>query len=415
MKALFLALIAAALGLAAGFGWSALRLGSAASGDPFDAPTSPTLQAAATSGSSQEKPPRLVVRRKGDAMAGDATNRYTHDFGEMPRHSPGQVEYIFRNEGEGPLVLSKGHSSCQCTVGELSDTNVQPGAETTVTLSWKTETAESSFRHHAEIGTNDPQRTTIHLEVTGKITLGLEVEPKEVALGGFNVRDGKQAQFTVLAFHSSGLKITSCELAPASDEGEAIDASLAKSVEFSHEPLSPQELPSLTRSPKSGHRVTVLLKPGLPQGRIERKIRVATNLAAPLEVSLAGTALGDVSVAAGGGWIPTREVLYLDDIDTETSASKRIHLLVTGQGFGQVQVKLKEKETDPPELKAVVGQPQPGTESVRWPITVTLPRGTRPMSRIEKGNYGKIVLETTNPHFKEFVIPVRLLVREARP
>ena len=37
------------------------------------------------------------------------------------------------------------------------------------------------------------------------------------------------------------------------------------------------------------------------------------------------------------------------------------------------------------------------------------------MSHAEKGEYGKVVLETTHPDYKEFVIAVSFLVVKPRP
>jgi hypothetical protein len=51
-----------------------------------------------------------------------------------------------------------------------------------------------------------------------------------------------------------------------------------------------------------------------------------------------------------------------------------------------------------------------GEQSVRWPITVSIPPGAPPLYRAEKDEYGKVILETTHPDYPEFVIQVSFLV-----
>jgi hypothetical protein len=409
MKSTALAIGAALLGLAAGLGISILRLGLPSSGDPFD-----TSSLRAVSGDPAEGTARLVVERRNGAAGSaldNAAKEYTIDFGVMPQHTADSAEFIFRNVGEGQMELTKGRASCQCTVGELSETTVAAGAETTVRLAWKTEGAEGPFRHYAEIGTNDPSRPTITLTVTGTLTRGLRVEPPTVALGNFNMREEKQAHFTVAAYHTADLKIERCTLASPEAADAGSDA-FAERLEFSHEPLSQQELQALTPPAKSGYRIQLSAKPGLPHGRFERKIRVATNLFAPQDVPLIGTVLGDISVAPGSGWVEEWDVFRLGEADTQQGMSKPLYLLVTGKEFRDVKIKVKR--TVPAELKAKIGEPRPGSALVRWPITISILPGTPPMSHVEKGEYGQVILETTNPDHKEFIIPVSFLVTKTR-
>jgi hypothetical protein len=410
MKSLALAVVAALVGLAAGLGFSVLRLGLPSSGDPFD---NNVLRPVASE--SLDGEPQLTIERKNappGVQIDNSSKEYSIDFGVMPQHTAGSAEFIFRNVGRGPLELSKGRASCQCTVGELSETKVAPGGETIVRLSWKTEGAEGPFRHYAEIRTNDPRRPEINFVITGTLTRGLVIDPPTVALGNFSMREPKQAQFAVTAYHNADLKIDGCTLASESNESKAKDDPLAKHVEFSITPLPQQELQALQPPAKSGYRVSVSVKPGLPHGRFERKIRLTTNLFAPQEIPLIGTVLGDVSVALGGGWVEEWQVFRLGEADAGQGMSKQLYLLVTGKNFRNVQVKVKR--TIPSELQATVGEPRPGNEVVRWPITIAIPPGVRPMSHVEKGEYGQVILETTNPDHKEFIIPVSFLVTKAR-
>ena len=42
----------------------------------------------------------------------------THQFGEIPFNGNGTYEFVFKNTGNEPLILSQPKSSCGCTVPE---------------------------------------------------------------------------------------------------------------------------------------------------------------------------------------------------------------------------------------------------------------------------------------------------------
>jgi hypothetical protein len=418
MKSLLLVVAAALLGIVAGVSFSFWRFGLPSSGDPFDLsvlnkvsseglPTPP----APTVGQ-----PRVLAtpkdRRPSEApgLVDPRSDELVYNFGVMPQHASSRAEFIFRNVGDETLVLRVGKSTCQCTVGELARSQVAPNEETVVVLSWKTEGPEGPFRHRAEIETNDPARPVVRLVVNGTLTRGLAIEPRDLRLGRISVRDGKQAEFNVVAFQATDLEIQKCELL---DPGGATSGDpLAKLAEFSHRKLTPDELKSVEPMAKSGYRVTISLKPGLPLGRIDRKIRVSTNVVEPMEMAVSGLVAGDLSVAEVGAWSAHNQLFNLGETQSDQGASKSLFLIVGGADFQNVKVEVKR--TVPSALQAKVGKPLVGAETARWPITISVPPGTPAMSHADKGEYGQVVLETTHPEQKEFVIDVSFLVTPAR-
>jgi hypothetical protein len=421
MKSLLLALAAALVGTAAGLALSLWRFGLPSTGDPFDLSVLRNITAeGAPPPPASGGQPRLWVIPKDDRASrtpGEADPSATElvfDFGVMPQHASNRAEFIFRNVGDATLELKKGKSTCQCTVSELSATVVEPKEETVVGLSWKTDGPEGPFRHRADIMTNDPSHRTVHLVVKGTLTRGLAIDPRELPLGRIGFREGKQVEFTIVAFQSDGFEIPKCALTDPDDAARDGGDPLAKLAEFSQKKLTPQEVKSIEPQAKSGYRLTFSLKPGLPLGRIDRKIRVTTNVMEPLELPVSGTVVGDISVAEVGAWVPQRQLFHLGEMQSDQGAAKSLYLIVGGANHQNVQVKVKQ--TIPAELQAKIGTPQPGGETtVRWPITISIPPGTRAMSRTDKGEYGKIILETTHPDHKEFVIDVSFLVLKASP
>jgi hypothetical protein len=422
MKTFLLGLAAAVVGTAAGLACSVWQFGLPGSGDPFD----PAMAANPASGPTPlpvpaQGLPRLVAMPKEKSSSGDAdavdarTGELKVEFGIMPQHASRRAEFVFRNLGDGPLELKKGQSTCQCTVGELAGasesepnrTRVNPGEETVVALVWKTEGPEGPFRHTADIETNDPRRPVVHLVVSGNLTRGMRIEPHVLTLGRVGFRQGAKAQFDVVAFQSDNLEVLKCEWVPP-PEGAAGGDPLAKLSEFSTQKLALTDVQAIEPGAQSGCRVTLSVKPGLPLGRIDRKIRITTNFIEPVEMQVFGTVAGDISVAEVGAWYPQFQEFRLGQIRSDEGASKPLLLIVGGENSKNIQVKVKQ--TVPPELQATVGTPQPAGDMVRWPITISIPRGTRAMSHASEGEYGKVILETNHPDHKEFVINVNFLV-----
>src|SRR5688500_8060497 len=63
-------------------------------------------------------------------------NGEMHDFGKMDRNAKESHAFIIRNEGDAPLKLEKGETTCKCTVSDLKGNSLAPGEETEVLLEW---------------------------------------------------------------------------------------------------------------------------------------------------------------------------------------------------------------------------------------------------------------------------------------
>ncbi|TWU43240.1 hypothetical protein Q31b_22780 [Novipirellula aureliae] len=93
------------------------------------------------------------------------------DFGLIDPGTEGaEHEFVIRNRGIGPLVLSDGGSSCKCTVAEIADPIIPSGESRNVKLVWNVGSdITDNYEQQAIIQTNDPQRPEIELTVRGKV------------------------------------------------------------------------------------------------------------------------------------------------------------------------------------------------------------------------------------------------------
>jgi len=61
-----------------------------------------------------------------------------HDFGKIQQGGDGTFEFVFRNTGKEPLVLSNVRSSCGCTVPEWPKEPIRKGESGVIKVSYNT-------------------------------------------------------------------------------------------------------------------------------------------------------------------------------------------------------------------------------------------------------------------------------------
>ena len=150
MKPTLFAVVSLVLGIALGWVWTRVE---------FSRDRLPLVLVAGTGQSATSlHGPRAVV-----------VNGERHDFGTMDRLAQGEHAFQIHNDGDAPLELQLGKTTCKCTLGELADSKLEPGQTTTVTLTWQVKTGEEMFEQNAEIITNDPHLNPILLIILGNV------------------------------------------------------------------------------------------------------------------------------------------------------------------------------------------------------------------------------------------------------
>ena len=100
----------------------------------------------------------------------------TYEFGTMPQLSTGTHTWEFKNVGDADLELWFESSTCSCTVAKLKSADgeekkklvVKPNDSTTIDLEWQTKMFHDEYTKGATIGTNDPARPTVSINVHGQ-------------------------------------------------------------------------------------------------------------------------------------------------------------------------------------------------------------------------------------------------------
>lgn len=400
---LVLTVLAALAGTLVGAAWTTYDLGRGAgqhSGPPpvLDAHTNdPLMPPLAPAGGPQ---PRVAVEQA------------EFDFGVLEREAESRHSFVFRNEGEYPLELRQGTTSCKCTLSKLAEAPIPPGGSAEVTLEWKANTGGETFRQTAEILTNDPQRPRVVLTIRGRIQETISVAPEALVFGNLLVHEEGRAEALVLSakypeFELRGQRLTG----PAHSDRLAI----------AWEPLTADELS--TRQAVAGYRLRATLEPGLPVGEFKQEVVLETNLAErpEIKVPIAAMISGDISVI-GPGWkeLPgNRGILHLGTVTRGTEVERTLRLLVRGPARSEVRFEVAEVR--PPALAVTLGEPSavPDTAVMQTLLTIRVPADCPPVrlwgtrgddGQLVDGSLGEVRLKTNHAQVGELTIYLRLAV-----
>ena len=309
-----------------------------------------------------------------------------HQFGKMSQHSTGKHTWNIKNVGAADLELwMEGKPTCSCTIAKLENGQkavVRPGESTAIELEWNTKDFErDNYSQGATFGTNDPDRPTFHLTVAGKVAPAVIVYPTPtIQFPTISNEESHHARLAVFSPDRPGLKLTKL----ATSKPGLIVAEAA--------PMTPEEAKQLKT--EAGYRVSVEIKPGMPQGAFQEEVVIQTDHPKQPEVklSLAGIMIGPISVVPEGLRIP--------DVSGLKGAQRELTLLVRGDHQTHFEV-----AHAPAKLQVAIARDDSPTFKGRYRMTVTVPPGT-PVGPIKDS----IILKTDHPQAREVKIPVNIRV-----
>lgn len=274
----------------------------------------------------EEYEARVSQIKRGNQMLSDTKNgesavaefpETSHDFGVIDPHTTASHSFLVRNTGDGPLSVQVRETSCKCTVGELGNSLVMPGKETSITLTWNTGYKAEQYTQTATIRTNDPSQKTVTLSVKGTVRADLIV-PEEVELPKTDRGEVASASFPVYS--------------QLWDDFEVLDVDFdSEGFEWFAEPLDLSDSLLADLEPKSAWKVTVRATMLKSELKGVARVRIAPDTGEqPLEreISIFGKARSPIAF-----YHPEISAQGLD-IGTLTSEPKdqEIHLSVRVRG-----------------------------------------------------------------------------------
>ena len=330
------------------------------------------------------------------------------DFGEMDSSKDGSHDFKFTNKGASPLQLSKGNSSCRCTVGEIADSTVQPGQSTTVKITWKSKHYAGPFKQSVTINTNDPNRREVILTISGEYTEPIHFDADELNFGQIVGNEPVTREARIFSKLSNLSRRILSHKFTEPDE--------AKFFKVDIRPLTADEMKNV-HGMASGVAVKVTVKPGLPPGSFRPTILMQTNIPVmpELRLILSGSMGKDISVA-GNGWDDELGVLRIGAIKAGTPVQRQLQILARGSGAKNVRYNVVHVEPD--FLKVKLGEPETveGSRLSRTMLTIEIPARTAPAKYM--GDAGdkpaEIDIDTTSPEVNQLRIRVRFAMEDGK-
>lgn len=91
-----------------------------------------------------------------------------HDFGTLKQGADASTEFVFKNTGSEPLVISNAQGSCGCTVPTWPKTPVKPGESATIKVKYDSNRV-GPINKSVTITSNASNETTKILRIKGNI------------------------------------------------------------------------------------------------------------------------------------------------------------------------------------------------------------------------------------------------------
>ena len=330
------------------------------------------------------------------------------NFGRMDSRENGRHEFTVTNHGDHTLTLNPGLTSCGCTVSEIKDNELAPGQSTTVLVTWQAKKHIGPFKQSVTIVTSDPHRPEVTFTIRGEYTQPVYADPDELTFGQIAGNEPVTRETCILCtLPDQQIEIHRHELS---------DPSLEKFFQVDCVPLGADELRK-DKGVKSGVRVRVTAKPGLPLGRFQPRILLYTNLTpfSEIDIPLFG-AVGEVTIV-GAGWSSETGILEIGAVDGRSVVERK--LIVMARGMNAKDVKFKVVSVEPDFLKVNLGKTTvlgsgmlSQTELlIEIPESKTLGKKV-PVNHMggENGKLGEILLETYYPEIHAVRIRVRFAV-----
>jgi hypothetical protein len=336
---------------------------------------------------------------------------YYHDFGGVGNEM--KVSHVFEitNLGDAPLTLKAGNTTCtRCTIAKLEKDRLLPGETTGVNVEYVATNSQPRFRQHAIIETNDPARPRVELTIMGMVTRRYDVVPSYLVLSRISAKGDKSAEIKVYDFLAHDVNVV---------KHEFMGKTTAEYFSAEVQPIPPEQL--VAPKAKSGCRVLVTVKPGLPLGPFRQTIRLELKLAGVsanpvVEVPIEGIIDSDISIV-GKDWNADAGTLEIGAVERSKGAKRKLFLVVRGPHRRETAITIGA--VDPAWLKVSLGEPKEletranGEGGVtQIPLEIAIPPGSPPVNRIgsEQDKYAEVILDTTHPDVKRIRMYLQFVV-----
>jgi len=328
----------------------------------------------------------------------------TYDFGRIESNSVVRHEFEIRNVGSAPLRLTKGDSSCRCTVLNFEEAELGPGQSIKIALEFNGKDYVGPVTQHATLYTNDLRRPQVKLTVKADVVRSIRVVPAEIVFTRVVRMQPAVGEAKIYIFRQQPVKISQPELAFQDETANFFSLELS--------PLSEGEL-TVEPGAKAGYRLLVRLKPGLPLGPFQQKIRLHTDQkdSPELEIPVQGRVESDVNIV-GAGWDSSRGILHIGRVNRQTGAERRVMLRLAALSDEKLEFHVEKSVPEFLEVTVEADRIVHKDVTMLVPIVIRIPPGAGPANYfgLDEPNLGRVIIKTNHPDAPEVKILVRFAI-----
>ena len=227
----------------------------------------------------------------------------------------------------------------------------------------------------------------------------------DIVLTSVTQGNGATASAMIYAYKSDSLEIIDHKFYFTRLEGY---------LDVHFEDLGEEEL-SQEVDARSGKKMILKLKPGLPLGDFNEAIRITTNLpdSPRIDIAIQGIVTPDITFLASKRFHRGQRVLDLGIVSQEKGVEEKVMLLAKGPLRESIKFRVKEIEPVGVFQVEIVRRDSSATsKALQHAVVIKVPEGISQIKRLnpQQEGYGRILLETTHPDIEELEILVRFAI-----
>ena len=312
--------------------------------------------------------------------------------------------FVIRNEGDAPLQLTPGPSTCKCTVTECPKEPIPPGGKAVVKVGMRDATKHDALKtgflsRGMTVLTNDPQHRKLFLGIEATVRRRLAAAPENITL---SIRASDLAQ----------AEKRSAETVIYSDTWKRFDLAVEsvsrKGMKWRLQPAERKDIePFLGRS---GYRLRVTLPDNLPDGGFSETIRFTAKPAEAgqrprsFQVSVQGSVEGRLTFY--GRRLDIDKVLRLGVLQPGEAARESVLMKVNDK---RPTLVVKGIEAEPSFLRVQVARLEGHSAKAGvYRIDVEVPPDA-PSCDFAAARKGMIRLKTDHPRLPTIALQVNLV------
>ncbi|EDL56691.1 DUF1573 domain-containing protein [Gimesia maris] len=355
-----------------------------------------------------------------------------YNFGSMAVGQSLSHNFILKNEGEVPLEVQKGATTCKCTLSEMKENMVAPGESIKIELTWTPKSPQQNFGQTATIYTNDPKNQELKLQIEGTannliaFTGDFEGSPHwslptmsttdPVSFSG-KIHTKYLDEFKILGIESSKPGLTSKFRPLTAEELKEADTKSGYTIEVTADP---------EQFPLGGftERLTVktdiphdLSPPGTeekhdhPEGHDHKHDHEHATPEGPrtFVIQVSGNHTGPIRIVPTYGvhWNPNTMILNLGEFPAKEGKTVTLSMFVEGT---EHSLEIVDQEIAPDFLEFELKKDDKFESKTkqRYELKFAVPAEMSPVS-FGRTNLAKVKLQTNHPNAKEIEFRVQFI------